>query len=64
MESLAIDDHRCVAISPWYENQEGDALVITDWVPSQNGLTAEETIAWHRLREEQAITNSNESGRA
>ena len=37
-------------VSPWLENPDGTALVITDWVPSEHGLTEQQTSAWHELR--------------
>ena len=47
-------DGREVPLSHWSRDRHGTWLVITDWVPSEHGLTAAETRAWHELRHERA----------
>lgn len=50
LEPYTCTDGLTVPISPWLANRNGDHIVIRDWVPSQNGLTIPETIAWHETR--------------
>ena len=47
-------DGQHVPLSHWVEDADGAYLVITDWIPSENGFTATETQAWHALRQERA----------
>ena len=44
-----------IPLSPWREDATGNAVVIKDWVPSEHGLTPEDTERWHAQRRE-AVT--------
>ena len=49
---------RDVPLSSWMEEPEGEWLVIVDYVPTEHGLSREDTGAWHAMRLERAMAMS------
>lgn len=53
-------DEREVPLSSWLDDARGDWVVIANWVPAQNGLSRDETLAWHAARRAHLAAKSSQ----